>query len=82
MKINEILSKEADSINLFHQNRFGFSRGRSTEGAFYKLVSGVRSNLTAGHSAVVISFEIKGAFDTCRWSANIEILNNFNNNNR
>lgn len=63
-----------DYRNIFHPNQFSFRRGLSTKEALFKVVSDIKKSIRCGHSAVVISFYINGALDSCTWSTMIDIL--------
>lgn len=62
----KLLLSEMFCKNLLHNNRFGSCAGLSSEGTVLKLVTKIRSSISTNDFAVVISYDIKGAFDNCK----------------
>lgn len=72
--VHKLLLYEVSDKNLLHPNQFGFHAGLSLERSVLKLVSKIKTSIVVGNYAVVISYDIRGAFKNCRLPAIINIL--------
>lgn len=69
-RINHSLTKH-DYVN---PKQYGFKQGVSTEHALKNLMDTIRTDKEEGNQTVLVSFDIKGAFDSIRWPSVMDSL--------
>lgn len=64
---NKDKNNSLEESNFLHNEQYGFREGRSTEHAIMAALDRVREVKNRGHYQVLISVDIKGAFDNIQW---------------
>lgn len=72
------LSHFLESNHRLNDMQFGFRRHRSAIDALHKVVEVVNENKTMGLMTALISYDIKSAFNTARWSSILHALSEHN----
>ncbi len=73
-RINYYLLKK----NLLSDKQFGFTKQKSTETAIEYLISKAKNQLKKRAFLLIVSLDIRGAFDNCVWPAILKQLRNKN----
>lgn len=67
--LNVVLLRSTDEAKALHTAQYGFRIGRSTEEAITHVLDSIKRCRAAHMFCIVLSLDIKGAFDNARWDS-------------
>ena len=77
MLINRIMH-HAYSNNLFNHDHFGFTPRKSATDAALAVKEYLEDGMREGHIAILVSLDVKGAFDAVWWPSSLKTLKELN----